>query len=211
MEQNDNNGFKLERTNVASIIAAARQNLKREEENAQKEEKDDEEDSEGDETNGGSDTGSSDTDEKGSDDDADDDDSDSSGDESSDDEVDDVEKVKDMDQDIVRERQGKRKKLKASMKENADESDEEDGDDNEEESDTESSDDEERRIEREKAAKYFDNTADNSSDQNIEVFAQLNLSRPLLRGVASIGFVSPTPIQARVIPIALSGRDVCAR
>ena len=40
-------------------------------------------------------------------------------------------------------------------------------------------------------------------------FSQLNLSRPLMRGVESMGFVRPTPIQARVVPIALAGRDVC--
>ena len=40
-------------------------------------------------------------------------------------------------------------------------------------------------------------------------FSQLNLSRPLMRGVESMGFVRPTPIQARVVPIAMAGRDVC--
>jgi|MDSY01.1.fsa_nt_gb ATP-dependent RNA helicase DDX27 len=40
-------------------------------------------------------------------------------------------------------------------------------------------------------------------------FSQLNLSRPLMRGVEGMGFVRPTPIQARVVPVALAGRDVC--
>ena len=41
-------------------------------------------------------------------------------------------------------------------------------------------------------------------------FSQLNLSRPLLRAVEVSGYVSPTPVQAAVIPLALAGRDVCA-
>nr|QOS47369.1 DEAD-box DDX27 [Locusta migratoria] len=40
-------------------------------------------------------------------------------------------------------------------------------------------------------------------------FYQMNLSRPLLKAVAALKFVHPTPIQAATIPIALMGRDVC--
>jgi ATP-dependent RNA helicase DDX27 len=78
-------------------------------------------------------------------------------------------------------------------------------------------DDEDAKREAAKAAKYFDSALLQQGNQGtsefekMDVFAQLNLSRPLLRGVASIGFVTPTPIQSRVIPLALSGRDVCAR
>jgi ATP-dependent RNA helicase DDX27 len=82
--------------------------------------------------------------------------------------------------------------------------------DEDEDSSGSESENEEAKAEAEKAAKFFDNDAIDSSE-SVDVFAQLNLSRPLLRGVASIGFVSPTPIQTRVIPIALSGRDICAR
>ncbi|HEY0783779.1 MAG TPA: DEAD/DEAH box helicase, partial [Thermoanaerobaculia bacterium] len=39
-------------------------------------------------------------------------------------------------------------------------------------------------------------------------FAALGLSEPILRSVDRIGFVNPTPIQAAVIPIALSGHDL---
>jgi ATP-dependent RNA helicase DDX27 len=74
------------------------------------------------------------------------------------------------------------------------------------------SDDEDAIREAARAAKYFDNSQlQKNKDEKVDVFAQLNLSRPLLRGVASMGFVTPTPIQSRVIRIALSGRDVCAR
>jgi ATP-dependent RNA helicase DDX27 len=60
-----------------------------------------------------------------------------------------------------------------------------------------------------KAASYFETKDEDAGDQ-IEIFSQLPLSRPLLRGVAAMGFVKPTPIQASVIPVALGGRDVCA-
>ncbi|KAJ9585565.1 hypothetical protein L9F63_002641, partial [Diploptera punctata] len=40
-------------------------------------------------------------------------------------------------------------------------------------------------------------------------FYQMNLSRPLLKAIASMNFVHPTPIQAATIPVALLGRDVC--
>ena len=39
-------------------------------------------------------------------------------------------------------------------------------------------------------------------------FESLGLSAPILDAVHRVGFVHPTPIQARVVPIALSGRDL---
>ena len=41
-------------------------------------------------------------------------------------------------------------------------------------------------------------------------FADLRLSRPLLRAAADLNFDTPTPIQRDVIPPALSGQDVLA-
>lgn len=41
-----------------------------------------------------------------------------------------------------------------------------------------------------------------------ESFQGMSLSRPILRGLAAVGFTKPTPIQAKTIPIALSGKDV---
>ena len=75
----------------------------------------------------------------------------------------------------------------------------------------------ERREEAKKAAQFFDSTENATYHDNKEttdhvlLFSQLNLSRPLLRGVAAMGFVKPTPIQVQVIPVVLAGRDVCAR
>lgn len=39
-------------------------------------------------------------------------------------------------------------------------------------------------------------------------FAELALPEPILRAVAEKGYVKPTPIQARAIPVVLEGRDV---
>ncbi|EON97845.1 putative atp-dependent rna helicase drs1 protein [Phaeoacremonium minimum UCRPA7] len=39
-------------------------------------------------------------------------------------------------------------------------------------------------------------------------FQTMSLSRPILRGLTSVGFTKPTPIQAKTIPIALMGKDV---
>jgi ATP-dependent RNA helicase DDX27 len=39
-------------------------------------------------------------------------------------------------------------------------------------------------------------------------FQEFNLSRPILRGLASVGFTDPTPIQRKAIPVALLGKDI---
>ncbi|KAH7329408.1 P-loop containing nucleoside triphosphate hydrolase protein [Stachybotrys elegans] len=39
-------------------------------------------------------------------------------------------------------------------------------------------------------------------------FQGMSLSRPILRGLAAVGFTKPTPIQAKTIPIALMGKDL---
>jgi len=39
-------------------------------------------------------------------------------------------------------------------------------------------------------------------------FQSMSLSRPILRGLAAVGFSEPTPIQTKTIPIALLGKDV---
>lgn len=41
-----------------------------------------------------------------------------------------------------------------------------------------------------------------------KAFQSMNLSRPILRGLASVGFSTPTPIQTKAIPIALLAKDV---
>jgi ATP-dependent RNA helicase DeaD len=39
-------------------------------------------------------------------------------------------------------------------------------------------------------------------------FAELGLAEPIVRAITELGFESPTPIQARAIPVLLSGRDM---
>jgi ATP-dependent RNA helicase DDX27 len=40
-------------------------------------------------------------------------------------------------------------------------------------------------------------------------FADLGLSRPLIRACDALGYSKPTPIQAACIPLGLTGRDIC--
>lgn len=42
------------------------------------------------------------------------------------------------------------------------------------------------------------------------LFADLNLSQPLLKAIAEEGYTSPTPVQAQAIPYILEGRDMLA-
>ncbi|KAF2216342.1 hypothetical protein CERZMDRAFT_11769, partial [Cercospora zeae-maydis SCOH1-5] len=62
-------------------------------------------------------------------------------------------------------------------------------------------------VEKEKRNKFFANDLD-SSTPTATAFHTMNLSRPILRGLASVGFDKPTPIQAKSIPVALEGRDL---
>jgi ATP-dependent RNA helicase DDX27 len=39
-------------------------------------------------------------------------------------------------------------------------------------------------------------------------FQAMSLSRPILRGLANVGFTEPTPIQNKAVPIAMQGKDV---
>ena len=45
---------------------------------------------------------------------------------------------------------------------------------------------------------------------DVSVFASLGLAEPLLRAVAEVGYSQPTPIQAKAIPVVLTGRDLLA-
>src|SRR5436853_4435378 len=39
-------------------------------------------------------------------------------------------------------------------------------------------------------------------------FSKFGLSQPMIEGVKAMGYVEPTPIQLRAIPLILEGRDV---
>ncbi|KAH8698874.1 P-loop containing nucleoside triphosphate hydrolase protein [Talaromyces proteolyticus] len=76
------------------------------------------------------------------------------------------------------------------------------------ESESESENDEE--LEKRKA--FFapeESSSNNAADDSANgSFQNYNLSRPILRGLAAVGFTIPTPIQRKTIPVALLGKDV---
>ncbi|KAL9077855.1 MAG: hypothetical protein Q9157_003232 [Trypethelium eluteriae] len=68
-------------------------------------------------------------------------------------------------------------------------------------------------IEAERRAAFFAPDTDNNGHKSSVIgpsssFQGMSLSRPVLRGVAAVGFSAATPIQSRTIPIALLGKDV---
>ncbi|RLN73891.1 hypothetical protein BBJ28_00006354 [Nothophytophthora sp. Chile5] len=68
-------------------------------------------------------------------------------------------------------------------------------------------------LEKKKAAEFFDSdpyAAQEFAKTKFETFADLKLSRPIMRAISHIGFEKPTPIQQRAIPVALTGKDICA-
>lgn len=96
--------------------------------------------------------------------------------------------------------------------EDEDEVEEEDDDeamdeDADSDSDAESVEDE-VEIARKNAFFSADPTADKEKSELPTTFASMNLSRPLLRALSSLGFNAPTPIQSRAVPLALLGRDI---
>lgn len=85
---------------------------------------------------------------------------------------------------------------------------EDDGVDNESEAESEA--DEE---EQEKRKSFFAPEEKTQEQSNAEMskrssFQEFNLSRPILRGTAAVGFTNPTPIQRKAIPVALLGKDI---
>lgn len=80
-------------------------------------------------------------------------------------------------------------------------------------SDVEAESDAEDAVEAKKAAAFFapEEAASGKSkkgNKSAGSFQGMSLSRPILKGLASVGFTEPTPIQQKTIPIAMSGKDV---
>lgn len=68
-------------------------------------------------------------------------------------------------------------------------------------------------LEKKKAEEFFEAdpfAAEEYSKTKFETFADLKLSRPIMRAITQLGFEKPTPIQQRAIPVALTGKDICA-
>ncbi|CAO3651194.1 unnamed protein product [Cunninghamella echinulata] len=95
--------------------------------------------------------------------------------------------------------------------ENSDLSDTDTEDEDQENMDGNNSDDEEEKedeVERKRKEAYFAPEEENIASEH-QSFQSMNLSRPILKGLANLGFVKPTDIQARTIPVALLGKDIC--
>ena len=80
-------------------------------------------------------------------------------------------------------------------------------------SDTSVDDDRDNPVEKARREAFFapeETTAKSitSKELRLNSFQSMSLSRPILRGLASVGFTEPTPIQVKTIPVALLGKDV---
>ena len=71
-----------------------------------------------------------------------------------------------------------------------------------------SGDDSASETETQKAKKKAFFSSDAPSSEQHSSFLTMNLSRPVLKGLTSLGFHTPTPIQAATIPVGLLGKDV---
>ncbi|CAN3371401.1 ATP-dependent RNA helicase Drs1p [Diutina rugosa] len=106
-----------------------------------------------------------------------------------------------------------------------DEDDDDEEDDEENDDEEEQEDDDDEAVEADMDMEYPDSDADNDSDseeakaafyetaaptQAHTSFTTLQLSRPVLKGLANLGYTSPSPIQSAAIPIALLGKDIVA-
>ncbi|KAJ8084045.1 nucleolar DEAD-box protein required for synthesis of 60S ribosomal subunit [Marasmius tenuissimus] len=78
-----------------------------------------------------------------------------------------------------------------------------DGDDGDSSSDDS---EEETQAEKDRKAAFFDSGT--TSAKTHDSFITMNLSRPLLKALTTMGFQKPTPIQAATIPMALLGKDI---
>ncbi|KAK0506099.1 DEAD-domain-containing protein [Armillaria luteobubalina] len=76
-------------------------------------------------------------------------------------------------------------------------------------SNSSSSDESEVETAAEKARKaaFFDSEIAPSEEEHSS-FLTMNLSRPIVKALTTIGFQKPTPIQAAAIPVALLGKDI---
>ncbi|GJQ11717.1 hypothetical protein GpartN1_g3508.t1 [Galdieria partita] len=63
---------------------------------------------------------------------------------------------------------------------------------------------------RRKRRKEYEQRAERIQSLDVSSFMQLGISRPLLVAIHQMGWEVPTPIQDKVIPLALVGRDICA-
>lgn len=75
-------------------------------------------------------------------------------------------------------------------------------------SEDDSSSDDEEETEADKARKVAFFAEETESSATCDTFLEMNLSRPILKAVSTLGYQKPTPIQASTIPVALLGKDI---
>ncbi|KAJ6604671.1 DEAD-domain-containing protein [Mycena vulgaris] len=83
------------------------------------------------------------------------------------------------------------------------------GQKDEDEDVSDSSDDDsepETQAQKDRKAAFFDSEV--LSTEEHASFLTMNLARPILKAITTLGFLKPTPIQAATIPVALLGKDV---
>uniref|UniRef100_A0A7N6FE37 RNA helicase n=1 Tax=Anabas testudineus TaxID=64144 RepID=A0A7N6FE37_ANATE len=97
-------------------------------------------------------------------------------------------------------------------KSNDDDEDDEDDDDDDESEEFDSSD--EQILTKSGDCVYVQATEafyeDASQYDDQLTFDDMNLSRPILKAITTLGFKQPTPIQKACVPVGLLGRDLCA-
>ncbi|CCF57638.1 hypothetical protein KAFR_0C06420 [Kazachstania africana CBS 2517] len=100
----------------------------------------------------------------------------------------------------------------ANKNESSDEEEKEEVVEEESEEEELSGDEEKETDSAEAVAEYFapEEEAEDAKKQTHTTFNTLNLSRPVLKGLSSLGFTKPSPIQSATIPIALLGKDIVA-
>ncbi|KAG2366552.1 P-loop containing nucleoside triphosphate hydrolase protein [Suillus spraguei] len=90
--------------------------------------------------------------------------------------------------------------------ESVSEEDDEQNDNVDVESNSSGESEEETQVEKDRKEAFFDSEA--APTEHHASFLTMNLSRPIHKALANLGFTSPTPIQAATIPVALLGKDV---
>lgn len=77
-------------------------------------------------------------------------------------------------------------------------------------SETDSSTEVNDKVMDKKKADFFESSLEeNDVKSKVLEFAEMNLSRPLIKALNDIGFIRPTGIQNEAIPIGLQGKDIC--
>ncbi|KAJ3413538.1 nucleolar DEAD-box protein required for synthesis of 60S ribosomal subunit [Chytridiales sp. JEL 0842] len=64
-------------------------------------------------------------------------------------------------------------------------------------------------VHNKRKAEFFAPTPTSSETPLLQSFTDMSLSRPILKAISDLGFVKPTPIQSKAVPLALQGLDIC--